>query len=130
LDIENLPYVINYDLPKHSAEYIHRVGRTGRAGRKGLALSFVSPNDEGMLKTIEQLLRKTIPKRRIRGYEPEQREEFKAHHEGTKEKIKGAFGHKKKKTPPKSKKTTKRGISAREAQAQKNPRNSSKKKGR
>jgi len=110
LDIEDLPYVVNYDLPKHSTEYIHRVGRTGRAGSKGLAVSFVSPNDEGMLKNIEQLLRKQIPQRRIRGYEPEKRSEGKQRHfEGNKdEKIKGAFGHKKKKTPAKSKKTTKR----------------------
>lgn len=120
LDIENLPYVINYDLPKHSTEYIHRVGRTGRAGSKGLAVSFVSPNDEGMLKNIEQLLRKPIPQRRIRGYEPEKRSEGKQRHfEGNKdEKIKGAFGHKKKKSPPKSKKTSKRGVSKREAEAQ------------
>ncbi len=110
LDIENLPYVVNYDLPKHSTEYIHRVGRTGRAGSKGLAVSFVSPNDEGMLKNIEQLLRKQIPQRRIRGYEPEKRSEGKQRHfEGKKdEQIKGAFGHKKKKSPAKSKKTTKR----------------------
>ena len=118
LDIDNLPYVINYDLPKHSSEYIHRVGRTGRAGRKGLALSFVSPNDEGMLKNIEQLLRKEIPKRMIRGYEPTDRGEVKRYFENKKEQIKGAFGHKKKKTPAKSKKTTKRGVSQREAQAQ------------
>ncbi len=128
LDIDNLPYVINYDLPKHSAEYIHRVGRTGRAGKKGLAISFVSPDDEGMLKNIEQLLRKEIQKRRIRGYEPEQKEEVKRHFEGKKEQIKGAFGHKKKKTPAKSKKTTKRGVSQREAQAQKTQRGSQSKK--
>ncbi len=126
LDIDNLPYVINYDLPKHSAEYIHRVGRTGRAGKKGLAISFVSPDDEGMLKNIEQLLRKEIQKRRIRGYEPEQKEEVKRHFEGQKEQIKGAFGHKKKKTPAKSKKTTKRGVSRREAEAQVTKREASK----
>jgi len=132
LDIENLPYVINYDLPKHSAEYIHRVGRTGRAGKKGLAVSFVSPNDEGMLKNIEQLLRKQIPQRRIRGYEPEKRSEGKQRHfEGNKdEKIKGAFGHKKKKTPAKSKKTSKRGVSKREAEAQSSKRGSSPRRGK
>ena len=105
------------------------MGRTGRAGKKGLALSFVSPNDEGMLKNIEKLLRKEIPKRRIRGYEPQNREEVKHFHEGKKEQIKGAFGHKKKKTAPKSKKTTKRGVSEREANAQKSPRGRGKKKG-
>lgn len=117
LDIDGLPYVINYDMPKLSAEYIHRVGRTGRAGKKGLAISFVSPDDEGMLKNIEQLLRKPIPQRRIRGYEPEKRNEGKQRHfEGKKEEIKGAFGHKKKKAPAKSKKTTKRNGGAAAAQ--------------
>jgi len=125
LDIENLPYVVNYDLPKHSTEYIHRVGRTGRAGSKGLAVSFVSPNDEGMLKNIEQLLRKPIPQRRIKGYEPDKRSEGKQRHfEGNKdEKIRGAFGHKKKKAPAKSKKVTKRNggaVAAKKAEDQRN----------
>ena len=128
LDIEGLPYVINYDLPKHSAEYIHRVGRTGRAGKKGLAISFVSPDDEGMLANIEQLLRVKIPQRRMRGYEPQERPEGKQkHHETKKEDIKGAFGHKRKKTPAKSKKTSKRGISKRAAEAQLTSREPSKK---
>jgi len=127
LDIEGLPYVINYDLPKHSAEYIHRVGRTGRAGKKGLAISFVSPDDEGMLVNIEQLLRVKIPQRRMRGYEPQERPEGKQkHYEHKKEDIKGAFGNKRKKTPAKSKKTSKRGVSRREAEAQISTRESSK----
>jgi len=127
LDIEGLPYVINYDLPKHSAEYIHRVGRTGRAGKKGLAISFVSPEDEGMLANIEQLLRVKIPQRRMRGYEPQERPEGKQRHfETKKEDIKGAFGHKRKKTPAKSKKTSKRGVSKRAADAQVTTRESSK----
>ena len=127
LDIEGLPYVINYDLPKHSAEYIHRVGRTGRAGKKGLAISFVSPDDEGMLANIEQLLRVKIPQRRMRGYEPQERPEGKQRHfETKKEDIKGAFGHKRKKTPAKSKKTSKRGVSQRAADAQVTTRESTK----
>ena len=126
LDIEDLPYVINYDMPKLSSEYIHRVGRTGRAGKKGLAISFVSPDDEGMLKNIEQLTRTNIPKRMIRGYEPKERAEGKQRHfEGKKEEIKGAFGNKRKKTPAKSKKTTKRGVSKREAESQKTTRGQS-----
>lgn len=127
LDIEGLPYVINYDLPKHSEEYIHRVGRTGRAGKKGLAISFVSPDDEGMLRNIEQLLRVKIPQRRMRGYEPQERPEGKQkHYEHKKEDIKGAFGHKRKKTPAKSKKSSKRGVSKRAADAQLTSRESSK----
>lgn len=109
LDIDNLPYVVNYDLPKHAAEYIHRIGRTGRAGKKGLAVSFVSPNDQGMLKSIEQLIRTTIPQRRIKGYEPAPAKESKQRFESKRdEKIKGAFGKKKVKAPTKSKKVTKR----------------------
>lgn len=113
LDIVDLPYVINYDLPKLSSEYIHRIGRTGRAGKKGLAISFVCPEEEGMLKNIEQLIRQKIPKRRIKGYEPDKRDVVKRRFEGTKEDIKGAFGHNKKKAPAKSKKTSKRGVTKR-----------------
>jgi len=123
LDIENLPYVINYDMPKLSSEYIHRVGRTGRAGKKGLAISFVCPEEEGMLQNIEQLTRTRIPKRRIKGYEPDKRDIVKRRFEGKKEEIKGAFGHKKKKAPAKSKKTSKRGISGRALQDAENTKN-------
>jgi ATP-dependent RNA helicase RhlE len=123
LDIENLPYVINYDMPKLSSEYIHRVGRTGRAGKKGLAISFVCPEEEGMLQNIEQLIRKRIPKRRIKGYEPEKRDIVKRRFEGKKEEIKGAFGHNKKKAPARSKKTSKRGTSSRALQDAENTKN-------
>ena len=130
LDIENLPYVINYDMPKLSSEYIHRIGRTGRAGKKGLAISFVCPDEEGMLQNIEQLLRKRIPKRRIKGYEPEKRDIVKRRFEGKKEEIKGAFGHNKKKAPAKSKKTSKRGTSARAMQDAENTKNKKTGKGK
>jgi len=130
LDIENLPYVINYDMPKLSSEYIHRIGRTGRAGKKGLAISFVCPDEEGMLQNIEQLLRKRIPKRRIKGYEPEKRDIVKRRFEGKKEEIKGAFHHNKKKAPAKSKKTSKRGTSARAMQDAENTKNKKTGKGK
>ncbi|SDT96129.1 DEAD/DEAH box helicase [Desulfobacula phenolica] len=68
LDISNLPYVINYDMPSVPEDYIHRIGRTGRAGVSGIALSLVSPDEKPHLKAIEKLLGKKIPKETVDGY--------------------------------------------------------------
>lgn len=57
IDIENLPYVINFDLPNVPETYVHRIGRTGRAGNEGLAISFCSKDEEPYLKDIEKLIR-------------------------------------------------------------------------
>ena len=56
LDIAQLPLVINYDLPLVAEDYIHRVGRTGRAGHSGRAVSLVSPSDSRLLRDIQRLL--------------------------------------------------------------------------
>jgi len=61
LDIERLPHVVNYDLPQVPEDYVHRVGRTGRAGENGVALSLVSPEENSLLLAIEKLLKYTIP---------------------------------------------------------------------
>lgn len=61
LDIDKLPHVVNYDLPKAPEDYVHRIGRTGRAGNEGLALSLVSHEEFGLLKDIEKLIKHTIP---------------------------------------------------------------------
>jgi ATP-dependent RNA helicase RhlE len=61
LDIKELPYVVNYELPNVPEDYVHRIGRTGRAGATGLAVSLVSSDESGLLKDIERLLRKSIP---------------------------------------------------------------------
>jgi ATP-dependent RNA helicase RhlE len=61
LDIEELPYVVNYELPFEAQDYIHRVGRTGRAGASGTAISLVSPDEVEELRAIQRLLRKAIP---------------------------------------------------------------------
>jgi ATP-dependent RNA helicase RhlE len=61
LDIERLPYVVNYDLPQVPEDYVHRIGRTGRAGEDGVALSLVSHEEQSRLIAIEQLLKYTIP---------------------------------------------------------------------
>jgi ATP-dependent RNA helicase RhlE len=62
LDIERLPHVVNYDLPQVPEDYVHRIGRTGRAGEKGSAISLVSPEERSLLAAIEKLLTYAIPR--------------------------------------------------------------------
>jgi len=61
LDIKELPHVVNYELPNVPEDYVHRIGRTARAGTTGKAVSLVSPDENGLLKDIERLLRRSIP---------------------------------------------------------------------
>jgi ATP-dependent RNA helicase RhlE len=61
LDIDALPHVLNYELPHVPEDYIHRIGRTGRAGATGDAIAFVSPDEEKYLVDIEKLLKKPVP---------------------------------------------------------------------
>ncbi|MES2246781.1 MAG: DEAD/DEAH box helicase [Pseudomonadota bacterium] len=70
LDIAQLPVVINYDLPRSPTDYIHRIGRTGRAGASGLAISFVSPTTEAHFRLIEKRQGQRVPRERIAGFEP------------------------------------------------------------
>ena len=65
LDIERLPQVVNYDLPQVPEDYVHRIGRTGRAGEEGVALSLLSPQEQPLLQAIEKLLKYAIPRRTI-----------------------------------------------------------------
>lgn len=60
LDVERISHVVNYDLPHDSEAYTHRIGRTGRAGRRGMAILFLSPRDRRVLNTIERATRQTI----------------------------------------------------------------------
>ncbi|GAK53280.1 DEAD/DEAH box helicase domain protein [Candidatus Moduliflexus flocculans] len=71
LDIEQLPHVVNFELPNVSEDYIHRIGRTGRAGSEGKAVSLVCVDEQHLLKDIERLLKSPIPKQLIAGYEPD-----------------------------------------------------------
>jgi ATP-dependent RNA helicase RhlE len=71
LDIDQLPYVVNFELPSVSEDYVHRIGRTGRADRQGTAISLVCIDERELLKDIERLLRHTIPEEVIEGYEPD-----------------------------------------------------------
>ena len=61
LDIEDLPFVVNYDLPHEAQDYVHRIGRTSRAGASGTAISLVSPEEVDELRAIQRLLHKAIP---------------------------------------------------------------------
>ena len=70
LDIDQLPHVVNFELPSVPEDYVHRIGRTGRAGNEGEALSLVCVDENGLLKDIERLLKRDIPKIVITGYEP------------------------------------------------------------
>ena len=68
LDISNLPYVVNYDIPSYPEDYVHRIGRTGRAGVSGIAVSLVSPEEHNLLRAIENLLHSKIPVEMVKGY--------------------------------------------------------------
>lgn len=70
IDVSTITHVINYDLPSTAEDYVHRIGRTGRAGAKGIALSFVSPKDMRLLKQIEQFTGNKIAVHVIAGMEP------------------------------------------------------------
>ncbi len=70
LDIEELPHVVNFDLPQVAEDYVHRIGRTGRAGSSGAAVSLVSPEEAHLLGAIEKLLQRQIPRVNDTGYEP------------------------------------------------------------
>ena len=70
LDIDQLPHVVNYDLPEVPEHYVHRIGRTGRAGNDGLAISLVANDERPLLKQIERLLGLNLPQRRLEGYTP------------------------------------------------------------
>ena len=61
LDIDQLPHVVNFELPNVEEDYVHRIGRTGRAGRSGEAISLVAPDEEKLLKSIERVTRQRIP---------------------------------------------------------------------
>jgi ATP-dependent RNA helicase RhlE len=71
LDIDQLPHVVNFELPNVPEDYVHRIGRTGRAGNEGEAVSLVCIDEHKLLKDIERLLKREIPKQVLPGYEPD-----------------------------------------------------------
>jgi superfamily II DNA/RNA helicase len=70
LDISDLPCVINYDLPYNAEDYVHRIGRTGRAGASGDAISIFSDKDERLLADIEKLIKQTVTRGELAGFTP------------------------------------------------------------
>jgi ATP-dependent RNA helicase RhlE len=72
LDIEELPHVVNFELPNVPADYVHRIGRTGRAGSTGVAISLVSAEEAPLLADIEKLLTRRIERQIVVGFEPGQ----------------------------------------------------------
>ena len=74
IDIDELPHVVNYDIPNVPEDYVHRIGRTGRAGASGEAVSLVCMDEEGFMHEIERFTRQQIPVRVLDGFGPEEGE--------------------------------------------------------
>ena len=70
IDITQLPVVVNYDLPRSTTDYTHRIGRTGRAGQSGIAISFVSAGTQAHFRLIEKRAHLRVPREQIPGFEP------------------------------------------------------------
>ena len=68
LDISELPFVVNYEMPNSPEDYVHRIGRTGRAGASGVAISLMSPDETKQHEAIEKLTRQTLPPQTVQGY--------------------------------------------------------------
>ena len=112
IDIPLLSIVFNYDIPHVTGDFIHRIGRTGRAGRKGLAITLLSPSEEIALKEVERLIGKAIEREEIEGYTPKILKIQKGARKKTdvNKRTDGAFGKKKKTSTSttKKRKVTKR----------------------
>ncbi|GAB3360493.1 MULTISPECIES: DEAD/DEAH box helicase [Giesbergeria] len=74
IDIDDLPHVVNYEIPNVAEDYVHRIGRTGRAGASGEAVSLVCMDEEGFMMDIERFTKQTIPVQVIEGFGPEEGE--------------------------------------------------------
>ena len=74
IDVDAVDYVVNYDLPTQAEDYVHRIGRTGRAGERGFAVSFVTPETEPELRAIQKLTRQTIPEMQLENFDFQQEE--------------------------------------------------------
>lgn len=70
IDVEGISHVVNYDVPMQAEDYVHRIGRTGRAQAVGSAYTLVTPLDEPLVKKIERILSQKLPRRRIEGIDP------------------------------------------------------------
>ncbi|RDI56159.1 DEAD/DEAH box helicase [Flavobacterium glaciei] len=97
LDIPLLPHVINFELPNIPEDYVHRIGRTGRAGANGEAISLFSPDETVFLRDIEKLVGLKLPKENIKGFEPDPN--------ASKEPIKQGQGRQQRDSTPRKPKT-------------------------
>ncbi|MGE4239316.1 DEAD/DEAH box helicase [Ramlibacter sp.] len=71
IDIDDLPHVVNYEIPNVPEDYVHRIGRTGRAGKEGQAVSFVCLDEEGFMQEIARFTKQDIPTQVVEGFGPE-----------------------------------------------------------
>ncbi len=111
LDMKELDIIINYDIPHVTQDFIHRVGRTGRAGREGLAITLHSPDEAIALGLVERMLGSALKQEIIPGYEPivePIQKEIRINKSEKQSKTMGAFGNKKQTSSTKKRKTTKR----------------------
>ena len=69
IDVSDVDYVVNFDVPEQPEDYIHRIGRTGRAGARGFAVTFVTPETESQLRDIEKLIKQKIPEMKLRDFD-------------------------------------------------------------
>jgi ATP-dependent RNA helicase RhlE len=69
IDIDELPHVVNFDLPNVPEDYVHRIGRTGRAGATGEALSLVAPDELNLLRDVERFTKLALPREVVPGFE-------------------------------------------------------------
>jgi ATP-dependent RNA helicase RhlE len=69
LDISGISHVINYDVPQQAEDYVHRIGRTGRAAKEGDAFTFMCADEIGMVRTIERVIGQEIPRVSVAGYD-------------------------------------------------------------
>ena len=94
IDIPNMQQVINFDVPTVAKDYVHRIGRTGRAGKSGKAISLVSADEYNLLQDIERLLKKTLKRNLIDGFEPDHSVPL-TNHQTVKKKVNNQRGFKK-----------------------------------
>src|SRR5712671_3885246 len=69
IDVDGISHVVNYDFPMHSEDYVHRIGRTGRAQAIGDAISFITPEDHGPLRSLERFIGRGIVRKRAEGFD-------------------------------------------------------------